>query len=178
METKPDQPRRAGSPQRAKHPRLTHHKREENSRLFGMAFGRYFQRVCRLQLDLVHGDIDLAVIAGAAALATAESVMRDPATRREFASLSTVLGDRQRGCNALSIAEATGLPRETVRRKMNRLVEMGILVRRGAGDYIWKPGVLQSAPYQRMLDDISTETLRLLNECLEQEIFVLEPPSS
>jgi len=164
-------------PTKPKPLRVAYQKRDETSRLFAIAFGQFFQRVCRLQMAHADGDIDLAIIAGAAALVGTDSMMRDPATRREYADLNKVVGDRQRGCNALSIAEATGLPRETVRRKMNRLVEMGILVRRGVGDYIWQPGVLQSPPYRQMLDDIATAAARLANDCLEQDIFTLEPPS-
>lgn len=163
-------------PAKTKVPRVVHQRRDETSRLFALAFGRYFQRVCRLQMALSDRDIDLAIIAGAAGIVTTESIMRDPAARQELADIATVVGDRQRGCNALSIAEATGLPRETVRRKMNRLVEMGILARRGVGDYVWQPGVLQSPPYRQLLEELSAETARLLNDCLEQEIFVLEGP--
>lgn len=124
------------------------------------------------------GDIDLAIIAGAAGLVVAESAMRDPVMRRKYASMDMMLGDQQRGCNALSIAEATGLPRETVRRKMNRLVEMGILARRGVGDYIWQPGVMQTSPYRKLIEEISNETLRLMNECLDDGIFTMETPQS
>jgi hypothetical protein len=162
---------------RNKPPRIKHQQREETSRLFAIAFGRFFQRVCALQRALSEGDIDLAIIAGAVGIVTTEGNMRDPVFRRAFANIATIVGDRQRGCNALSIAEATGLPRETVRRKMKRLVEMGILVRRGVGDYVWQPGVLQSPTYRRMLDDVATETVRLLNDCLEQGIFNLEVPT-
>jgi hypothetical protein len=141
-----------------------------------MAFARYFQRVCRLQRGLAEGDIDLAIIAGAAALAATESLMRDAAMRRTFADISTVIGDLQRGCNALSIAAATGLPRETVRRKMGRLVEMGVLVRRDDGNYIWQAGVLQGAPHRQMLEEWASETLRLVNDCIELGIFTVEAP--
>lgn len=40
---------------------------------------------------------------------------------------------RLRPCNAYSIAAATGLPRETVRRKIARLVELGWIERRENG---------------------------------------------
>lgn len=36
-------------------------------------------------------------------------------------------------CNALSIAESTGIPRETVRRKVNKLIERGWVVREPSG---------------------------------------------
>ncbi len=156
--------------------RLVRKNHETISRLFALAFGRYFQRVCRLQRDLCEGDIDLAIIAGAAGIVSTEALMRNEALRQDFANMKTIVGDRQRGCNALSLAEATGLPRETVRRKMKRLVEMGLLVRRGARDYIWQPGVLQSPPYHQLFEELSIETLRLLNECLEEGVFVAEQP--
>jgi hypothetical protein len=153
---------------------IVHKDRETKSRLFAMAFGRYFQRVCRLQRELSDGDIDLAIIAGAAAIAGTDALMRDATQRRDFADMKTIVGERQRGCNALSLAEATGLPRETVRRKMKQLVEMGILVRRGARDYILRPGVLQSPPYRQLFEELSAETLRLLNACLEDGIYDAE----
>ena len=157
--------------------RLVHHDRNETSRLLAMALGRHFQRVCRLYRTLASGDLDLAIIASAASLAVLEGAMRDPAFREQFANLQTVVGEaRQRGCNALSIAEATGLPRETVRRKMKRLVDMGFLVRRDGGDYVMRAGVVQTSPYSEMLEELAVETLRLLNECLEQGIFTVETP--
>ncbi|MCW5748556.1 MAG: winged helix-turn-helix transcriptional regulator [Alphaproteobacteria bacterium] len=166
-------------PTRHRGPRMVHRERNGTSRLFAMAFGQFFQRVCHIYRTLAEGDIDLAIIASAAAISGIEGSMRDETFRREFADMQAVVGEaRQRGCNALSIAEATGLPRETVRRKMKRLVDMGFLVHRGVGDYVLRPGVMQSQPYSRMLEDISTETLRLMNDCLEQGIFVVEPPEA
>ncbi|HEX2887729.1 hypothetical protein [Vineibacter terrae] len=165
------------APVRKKRFRLAHKDHDATSRLFAMAFGRYFQRVCRLQRELSQGDIDLAIIAGAAGIVVTDALMRDATQRRDFADIRTIVGERQRGCNALSLAEATGLPRETVRRKMKQLVEMGILVRRGTRDYVWQPGVLQSPPYQRLFEELSAETLRLLNTCLEDGIYDVDPPA-
>jgi len=48
-----------------------------------------------------------------------ESVLRDPAQRLQA----------MRPCNALSIAEACGLPRETVRRKVTILIDRGYVYR-------------------------------------------------
>ncbi|MBD5801209.1 hypothetical protein AZOA_06160 [Azoarcus sp. Aa7] len=56
-------------------------------------------------------------------------------------------GDRfaavMRPCNAYSIAAATGLPRETVRRKIVRLVELGWITRRGNGHLFLTPRAIE-----------------------------------
>lgn len=49
--------------------------------------------------------------------------------------------DLLRPCNALSVAEASGIPRETVRRKVNRLIEQGLLYRDGSGDLFVMPRI-------------------------------------
>ena len=164
------------TPAATRQPRIVQLGHEETSRLFSMALSRYMQQICRLYRHLAEGDIDLAIVAGAASLAALEGAWRDPEFRREFANLDNIVGDRQRGCNALSIAEATGLPRETVRRKMKRLVEAGFLVRRGTGDYIMQPGLVQTPPYRQMLNEASAHTLRFVNDCLEQGVFAVEAP--
>lgn len=46
-------------------------------------------------------------------------------------------------CNAYSIAAATGLPRETVRRKIVRLVELGWVSRRSNGHLYASPAALR-----------------------------------
>ncbi|WP_211168964.1 hypothetical protein [Aromatoleum toluvorans] len=49
------------------------------------------------------------------------------------------LASVMRPCNAYSIAAATGLPRETVRRKIVHLVELGWIVRRENGHLFLTP---------------------------------------
>jgi hypothetical protein len=158
-------------------PRIVHASPRETSRLFAVAFNGYFQRVCRLHRELLGDDIDLAIVSFAVALAAIEGLMRNPAARQEFASIDAVVGDRQRGIAPLAIAVATGIPRETVRRKMNQLVEQQILARREDGAYIVRPGVPQAAPYPEFLERWTAETLRFFTECIEQGIFEIQDPS-
>ncbi len=143
-----------------------------------LAYARYFQRVCLLKAALFERDVDLMIITGAIGLAGIEHKIRDPDFRSRFASIDAVLGlDGQRGTNAMSIADTTGLPRETVRRKIKRLIEMGIVARRESGDYVLQPGALQSAPFVRAIFEIFEETVRMINECIENEILTVLPPA-
>jgi len=115
--------------------RIGRHKLEEKSRIFIINFTRFFQKICRLQNELFDRDINLAIVAGAITVANIEARMRERDFRDQYSNVNAVIGTHlQRGCNALSVAEATRLPRETVRRRINRLIEMGILLRRDRPD--------------------------------------------
>jgi hypothetical protein len=136
----------------------------------------YLQRVYRLMREPFGGDFDLAIIAAAVAVSGIETGMRDPAFRERFSDLDTIVGTiRQRGVNALSMAESTGVPRETARRKIKQLVEMGFLVRRSQGDYVLRPGVVQASPYREMLEKLATETMLFMNQCMEKDIIDMRP---
>jgi DNA-binding transcriptional ArsR family regulator len=151
------------------------HRLTENSRVFALKLSVFYQEASRLQRAIFGGDIDLFIVAGAIAVATIESRMRDQEFRQRFASLATVIEeDLQRGCNASSIAQATGMPRETVRRRIKRLIEMGIVVRRAAGDYVLRAGVVQAPAYDIMFRQLSDAVLRLVNDCLEEEVFAVD----
>lgn len=52
-------------------------------------------------------------------------------------------GAQLRPCNAYSIAAATGLPRETVRRKIARLVELGWILRHSNGHLFLTPRAIE-----------------------------------
>ena len=43
----------------------------------------------------------------------------------------------------MTISQATGIPRETVRRKLKLLLERGVIVEKTRGAYVMKPGFIQ-----------------------------------
>ena len=59
------------------------------------------------------------------------------------AELPEALINELKPCNAYSIAAATGLPRETVRRKIVRLIELGWIHRRDNGHLFITEGALE-----------------------------------
>lgn len=74
-------------------------------------------------------------------------------------------------CNIASIAEATGINRETVRRKLGKMVEQGNVVRQPDGAYLFSPEFMQQ---KRVIETIQLqlESLRGLTQCfIEDGIF-------
>ncbi len=151
-------------------------KAQDNSRLFVAAFLRYFLRICRIELQVFRGDMEMAIIAQAVAISAIEALLRDPKFKEEFRSMSAVVGiDRQRGVNVMSIAEATGLPRETVRRKLQRLVKRDIIIKRDNGEYVMQPRAIQTQVSQGFVGALEAETLRFMNSCIDDGVFEVKP---
>lgn len=67
-----------------------------------------------------------------------------------------------RPCNALSISDATGIPRETVRRKVNALIQRGWVSQNERGHLYLTPEVAQH--FQRFLFSLIEELLPAAHE--------------
>ena len=81
--------------------------------------------------------------------------MRVPEFHESFGDTRTIIGvEGQRGVNAFSIAEATGIPRETVRRKLKELVARGVLMEKERGRYVMAPGFLQKPENDAALQQV------------------------
>jgi hypothetical protein len=136
-----------------------------DTRTFLMLLLRLVHGVDRLRRDAYYGDLDLAVVAIIVASAGVEHMTRQPDFRDRYGDIRQVVGaDRQRGVNALSVADASGIPRETVRRKLKQLVAMGVLQEKTRGKYIMKPGFTQSAGSLAMVDKGLALALQFLND--------------
>ena len=89
------------------------------------------------------GDILLCIVLGEIAARNAQRWLaqedNDPQVLEDLSRHSEVL----RPCNALSIAEATGIPRETVRRKVLTLIERDMVYRAANGHLFVHPSVPQ-----------------------------------
>ncbi|HSS85096.1 MAG TPA: hypothetical protein VLL30_15140 [Reyranella sp.] len=117
-----------------------------NSRLFIYMLGNYIHRIERERRDFYFDDLDLARVAEVIGASGVEPGMRDAAFRAQHATFDSVVGvEGQRAVNATSIASATGIPRETVRRKLKQLLKLGVIVEKGRARYVLRPGMLQAA---------------------------------
>jgi hypothetical protein len=144
----------------------------DRSRVFVYLLSTYLQRIDRERRSIYGGDLELASICEAIALAAVEPLMRDPAWRERYAGLDKVVGAQgQRAINALSVAETTGIPRETARRKIKKLVALGVITQVRRGEYIMTPGFLQQAAHPQRLDQVLADTIQLINDGLDQGLW-------
>lgn len=141
---------------------------QANSRLFIFLAGTFLHRVERERREIYLGDLDLARIAEVIGLAAVEPGMRDAAFRDRYRSFGSIVGiEGQRATNTTSIAVATGIPRETVRRHLKRLLAEGLIVRKGRSGYVLQPGMLQQPDRQAAFAHIIEQIVRFMNDLLE-----------
>jgi predicted transcriptional regulator len=163
----------ASAPTASGHPVIM--RGESGTRIFIHLLLNFIHRADRERRAFYGDDLDIAAIAETVGIGALEPEMRDPAFRKEFADYDKVVGlERQRPVNALSVSAATGIPRETVRRKLKVLLDRGVLVEKDSG-YIYKPGVLQQPHHKAAFERGMRDTLQFINECLKLGLLKLAP---
>ncbi len=149
---------------------------QANSRLIAFLAGNFLHRIERDRCELCFGDLDLARIAEIIGLIAIEPGMRDAAFREQYRSFEAIIGiGGQRAVNAASIAAATGIPRETVRRKLKRLVALGYIVEKKRAGYVVTPGMLQRADRQTVFERCFNQIALFTNDMLEQGLLKWVP---
>lgn len=156
--------------------RLAPVKGQANSRMFIFLVANYLHRVERGRRGLYAGDLDLAVVAELIGTAGVEPGMRDAAYRLKHKDFERAIPvDEQGAVNASWIAAASGIPRETVRRKIRKLLELGVVVEKGPAQYVLRPGVLLEPQHQAAFARGIDQTVRFVNELLESGVMQWVP---
>jgi hypothetical protein len=88
-----------------------------------------------------HGDLDRLLIL----LTLAQRAYTEPSTAEALLTQQASADLVPRATNILSLAQAIHLPKESVRRKLNELIEMGYAARQSRGVAITPEGVRQLA---------------------------------
>jgi hypothetical protein len=142
----------------------------ELSYLLGRFFSEHLVRVHRLfEGDLTEA-IVLATIAQHNVQRYYEQVARDAAPGLDGLVRQGRHIAHLRPCNALSVSAATGVPRETVRRKVKRLVERGWVT---AGPR----GALQVTPnLHRRFEEFDRETVALFARAAREIMPLIDAP--
>lgn len=114
------------------------------------------------------GGYDEAMVLIAVAAITTDKLSRAPMTDYQMDLRNALDREIYARCSITSIAEATGLNRETARRKVNELVERGYLQRAGRGSVAFRAG-FQQEPLVRDAVNAQLEAFRRTAEALVRD---------
>ena len=123
-------------------------------------------------------DYDRAMILVAVAAITAERLLRADHSQSHAALDEPLPPGLMARCNVSSIASATGLNRETTRRKVDSLIERGLLVRLDNGTITFAPGVIQEQSTQELIRRQLEGVVRTANDLVRDgvlEFSTVEP---
>lgn len=138
----------------------------ENSRLTAIALTTFTMR-CMENWKHSVSDYDRAMILVAIVAITSERLLRTELSEHERQLSEPIAGKRLAKCNISSIASATGINRETVRRKVATLVGQGLLIRSENGSISFAPGVLQRGTTLALVRRQLEAVVRLGNELVK-----------
>ena len=82
--------------------------------------------------------------------------------------------DKLTFCNVASIAAATGLNRETTRRKVQRMIEIGFIVREADGNLRFDTAMVGTERMHAVLESQLEVVRRAATDLLEEGIFELD----
>src|SRR5665213_3386650 len=115
------------------------------SRAIGFYSVEYLLRTLRNLGPAFDFDYERMIIALSVTMGNVQHLVNTPEQLAAYPDLATVIpAELQRPVTRLAITRATGLPRETVRRKVANLVEAGVLVKDARGGVRLTPGALTS----------------------------------
>ena len=105
---------------------------ELHQREIAILLAQYHLRYLRRLAVVFDGDLELALILGEVANRNIGSMLSETGVSCNDVDQEIIRARESEGlspCSAMSVSLATGLPRETVRRKLNKLVAQGFLVK-------------------------------------------------
>jgi hypothetical protein len=116
-------------------------------------------------------DYDRAMILVAVAAITAERLLKTDHFETHAALNEPLPPGLMAKCNVSSIASATGLNRETTRRKVDSLIEKGLLVRLDMGMITFAPGVVQEQSTQALVRRQLEDVIRTANDLVRDGVL-------
>jgi hypothetical protein len=148
---------------------------ESNTRPVGLRFALLTLRSLehwRLHLDL---DTDSVLIVLATLAITMEKFTRGDLKAELRDVRTTIPAGHLSRCNVSSIAAATGMNRETTRRKVGFLVEAGVLVRDTRGWLRVSPEYTRAVPTDRLIYSHLESLVHATNELLRYGVLEAGP---
>ena len=143
---------------------------DANSRLTGIRLAVLTTRLMELWRRGTR-DSDTAMIMVAVAAITAERFTRGGLSNDQKTLDWAMPLERLAPCNVSSIASATGLNRETARRRVNALVKSGDLIRSKGGEIAFPLGRMQDPETAKLVRKLLEAVLRFVNETVKDGVI-------
>ena len=146
----------------------------EKSRIFMYEMSECLCRILPAYSQHVQNDLAKLLIVHALGASNIQRLMATPQRATYEAMDAHIPAELQVPSNALSIADSTGLPRETVRRKLKELVTSGFVMADERGGYRLKPGAVQTDALQAAYFASFKAMMAVLEACLEARLVEVE----
>jgi transposase-like protein len=146
---------------------------DRNSRVTGIRLATLMTRLME-QWRLGRHDAENALIIVAVIAITSEKLIRAGLRPNERSLEEYLPLSRLQGCNVSSIAAATGVNRETVRRRVRRLIDEGSLIRTDAGEIALPPERVNDETALTLVRRQLEALTRFMNETLRDGAVVAE----
>ncbi|MBX3525425.1 MAG: helix-turn-helix domain-containing protein [Rhodoblastus sp.] len=159
--------------------RLQRNSARDNSLIISFGFNQYLMEMSRLVTQRFEGDTDSYFILAAISVASIGHVLADPAKARRYGSINTRIEEDYAYIRLLPLAEITGMPRTTVRRKVATLMALGYVEHDPKHGYRVVKGSMANCPHLRQIMQAQiTLMLRLFNVMLGGALIELRPAES
>ena len=133
------------------------------SRELGFYSIEYLLRTLRNLGPVFNFDYDRMIITLSVTLGNVQHLLNSPGRLEPYQDLATLIpADLQRPVTRLAITRATGLPRETVRRKVASLIEEGMLISDERGGVRLAPGALMQGEFLGAVEQNEADVRRLV----------------
>ena len=146
---------------------------DRNSRVTGIRLAILLTRLME-QWRLGRFDAENALIIVAVIAITSEKLVRAGLTETQRSLEEYLPLARLQGCNVSSIAAATGINRETVRRRVRRLMDEGALIRTDAGEIALPPDRVNDETALTLVRRQLEAVTRFMNESIRDGAVVGE----
>jgi hypothetical protein len=143
---------------------------DANSRLTGIRIAVLTTRLMELWRR-GRRDSDTTMILVAIAAIMAERFTRGGLSEHQKSLDWAMPPEKLAPCNVSSIAAATGLNRETARRRVNALVKAGGLIRLKGGEIAYPPGRMQDPQTAELVRKLLEAVVRFANESIKDGVI-------
>lgn len=147
-----------------------------HSMMVAHSFNQYTVEVSRLVAQRFQGDLESYFILSAICVASIGHVMADSVAARRYQTVDDRIEEDYAHIRLLPLAEITGMPRTTVRRKVARLMELGYVEHDPQRGYRIVKGSMAKCPHLRQIMHAQVSlSVRLFNVMLGGAVIELQP---